>query len=214
MLQALAAISFFADGQSLFVHRRNRPQQSRVAQAHPGIVSLRHENHYASGFLEITVGRIIEHARVQHLATDGRRAAHGHAAAMKLLGEQVEAATVGPGKADGLRHGVAFGEEPRRHVRPAVPLDFRGQLQHRRRIELGILAEGRQNTLAHLPDWLAQQRSVRRPHLFGRAGNHQDRLLAAATEEAVSGRVAGHQLKRILIRARCRCASAIRAANP
>ena len=101
-----------------------------VAQAHPGVASVGHADDHASGTLGSRRRRC---SRAPVRARPGRRPWPCRARPRRCNG-------IAPGTswrqrpcccviAGGLRHGIALGEEPRRHKRSAVLFDFRRQLE-------------------------------------------------------------------------------------
>ena len=92
--------------------------------------------------------------------------------------------------AGGQGHGVAFGEEPCRHVRTHAAIDLRGTLGPRlpRRHAVG-LANAVDDALVEPGDGLAEKPPMGGPHLFGRALDEEQPFALPRAEHAVPGGV-------------------------
>jgi len=114
-----------ADGEPVLVHRRDRAEESGVAEAHPVVMFFGHKHDDCRHALQVDVPHVIEHPSVVNAPVAARFASDGNAAAMKPFGKEIGVADVALGDSGRLGEGVAFFEKTRRHVGQRASLDFR-----------------------------------------------------------------------------------------
>ena len=123
--------------------------------------------------------------------------AQGHAAAMEPLGKEIGRPGVADRNARGLGHGVAFGDEPCRQVRPRAALDLRHAIEPPcPRCHAVGRADAIDDPLHEPADRLAKKPPMGCPHLFGRALDEEQPFALRLAQQAVPGGVAGDDFHR------------------